>query len=148
MFVIVCFEVLFLLFFSFVLALPICTRVGYTYTCQCVCKCVFRVEIKGLPLGSFCSHFLRQVVSLNLELTNSALLDSQQALPTLLSMPSQGQDCKHIPPCRASSHGAWQSTPRSYHLPGYVLYQLKHSLSPKYEVFIPHLYVWKVEVEF
>lgn len=87
--VIVVLRFCFLLFFcfSFVLALPVCACVVCTYMCQCVCKCVFRVEIKGLPLGSFYSHFLSQVISVNLELTNSALLDSQQALPTLLSMP-------------------------------------------------------------
>ena len=67
--------------------------------------CVHAQATSKRRVSSFSPWFLRQGLSLNLELTNLAELIGQQAPGMLLSPPPQGWDSKHVPPSMCEKGG-------------------------------------------
>lgn len=88
---------------------------------MCVQACVHvGAYAHGIPAGGgqkFPPYFLRWDLSLNLEFTDGARLDSKEVLRIPLPLPPQGQDYRYVPPYQAFHMDAGHLSSGPFYLP-------------------------------
>lgn len=89
---------------------PVCVHVLYMYTYMCLSVCVLwgcKRSTLYVPFNYFLLHFLREVLSVGLEVTVSVRLAGQCVPGILLSLSPKSWEYKYAPLSLDLLHGVW-----------------------------------------